>query len=282
MPCFMRLRTAAHLHHQQHAGHRKASDQRRDPQGLAREHIRNEAGAEQLKLGRERPDRLALQHRQRQPLEHQHAGQRDDERRDLVERDPIPLRRADGPAQHQAQKAGEQEVHVVLDHQHRRHRADEAAHRTHRQVDVAGHDHQQHAQRHDDDVAVLQDQIGQVQRLEQRAVGHHLEKHHDRDQRDQHAVFAQVVLQHARRFFGVGLLCIGGRGGCGGGHVNGFLVSCAHDGFHDLLLRRFGDRELGHERALVQHADAVAHAQQLGHLRRDHQHALCLRRRAWR
>ena len=58
---------------------------------------------------------------------------------------------------------------------------------------MAGDDDQQHAQRHDDDVAVLQDQVGEVQRLQQRAVGHELEEDHDRDQRQQHAVLAQVV-----------------------------------------------------------------------------------------
>ena len=59
---------------------------------------------------------------------------------------------------------------------------------------MAGDDHQQHAERHDDDVAVLQDEIGEVERLQQRAVGHDLEEQHDREQRQQHAVVAQIVL----------------------------------------------------------------------------------------
>ena len=41
---------------------------------------------------------------------------------------------------------------------------------------MAGDDDQQHAERHDDDVAVLQDQVGQVDRLEQHSVGLPLEK----------------------------------------------------------------------------------------------------------
>ena len=59
---------------------------------------------------------------------------------------------------------------------------------------MAGDDHQEHAERHDDDVAVLQHEVGHVERLQQRAVGHDLEEQHDRKQRQQHAVTAQIVL----------------------------------------------------------------------------------------
>ncbi|MGY4594278.1 Spy/CpxP family protein refolding chaperone [Bradyrhizobium sp. GM22.5] len=61
----------------------------------------------------------------------------------------------------------------------------------------AGDDDEQHAERHDDDVAVLEHQIGQVERLQQRAASHDLEEQHDRDQRHQHAVIAQIVLDEA-------------------------------------------------------------------------------------
>ena len=82
-------------------------------------------------------------------------------------------------------------------HHHRRHRADEAGDRADRQVDVARHDDQQHAQRHDDDVAVLQDQVGHVDRLEQRAVGGELEEHHDGQQRQQQRIVADIGLDEA-------------------------------------------------------------------------------------
>src|SRR6267142_4879097 len=49
-----------------------------------------------------------------------------------------------------------------------------------------------------------------------------------------------------------------------------------HDGTHDALLRRLLGAEFGHEATLVHHVDAIAHAQQLGHLRRDHQDAFSL------
>ena len=60
---------------------------------------------------------------------------------------------------------------------------------------MAGDDDQQHAERHDDDVAVLQHQIGQVDRLEQHAVGGELEEHHDDDQRQHQAVVAEIAGQ---------------------------------------------------------------------------------------
>src|SRR5687768_15312507 len=44
-----------------------------------------------------------------------------------------------------------------------------------------------------------------------------------------------------------------------------------HDGMHDRLLRGFCARELGHEGTFVHHVQTVAHAQQFGHLGRDHQ-----------
>ena len=48
----------------------------------------------------------------------------------------------------------------------------------------------------------------------------------------------------------------------------------AHDGAHDLFLRRLGAGELADEGAVVHDADAVADAEQLGHLRGDHHDAL--------
>ncbi len=86
---------------------------------------------------------------------------------------------------------------MVADHQHGGDCADEARDRADREVDMAGDDHQEHAERHDDDIAVLQHQIGEIERLQQRAVGHDLEEQHDRKQRQQHAVVAQIVLDKA-------------------------------------------------------------------------------------
>ena len=160
-----------------------------------RKRVGDEARAQSLERFRKRPDRLPLQQGECQALEHQHAGQRDDERRDAEVRHPHALRGADERAHRQADERGRHVVPAPAHHQHGRQRTDESADRTHRQVDMSGDDHQQHAQRHDDDVAVLQHQVGQVQRLHQGAVGHDLEEHHDRDQRQQQPVLAQVATQ---------------------------------------------------------------------------------------
>ena len=156
--------------------------------------LRNEARRQFLEGCRKRPHRLALQQRERKALEDQHAGQRDDEGRNPEIGDPIALRRADRRADQQACDEGQRIVDLVADHQHRGDRADEAGDRADREVDMSGDDHQQHAERHDDDVAVLQHEIGQIERLQQRAVGHDLEEQHDREQRQQHAIVAQIVL----------------------------------------------------------------------------------------
>src|SRR4051794_22591893 len=52
--------------------------------------------------------------------------------------------------------------------------------------------------------------------------------------------------------------------------------SLFHDRPHDLLLRGFRRREFADETALVHDVDAVAHAQQFGHLGGDHQDAFAL------
>ena len=59
---------------------------------------------------------------------------------------------------------------------------------------MARHDNEQHAQRHDDDVAVLQDEVGHVDRFEQRARCRELEEYHDHQQREQQRVVADIGL----------------------------------------------------------------------------------------
>src|SRR3990167_9951620 len=66
-------------------------------------------------------------------------------------------------------------------------------------------------------------------------------------------------------------------GAVGGGVI--WLISTGfHDRSHDLFLGGFGRGHFGHETAFVHHVDAVRDAEQLGHLRRDHDHALALGR----
>ena len=58
---------------------------------------------------------------------------------------------------------------------------------------MTSHDDQQHAQRHDDDEGVLQDQVGDVDGAEQNAAGHELEEQHDDDEGDEQAVFPDIA-----------------------------------------------------------------------------------------
>ncbi len=79
---------------------------------------------------------------------------------------------------------------------------------------MPGDNHDKHAKRHDDDITVLQQQVGDVHRLQQCAIRQDLEQGHDADQSEQQAIFAQIadeVIQNAglRR----GGVCV-----CGFGH----------------------------------------------------------------
>lgn len=76
-------------------------------------------------------------------------------------------------------------------------RPDKAADRTDRKIDMARDDDEQHSKRHDDDIAVLQNEIGEVQRLHENAAGHDLEEDHDCNERKQHPGFTQIVLEIA-------------------------------------------------------------------------------------
>jgi hypothetical protein len=160
-----------------------------------RQDIRDETVGDHLEFARERPHGLPLEQPERQPAKDQHSRQGHDERRDLPVGDPVALRAADHRADNDACDHRDSDRHLPVHDHHGRQRPNEAHHRAHRQVDIAGDDDDQHAQRHDDDVAVLQQQVGEVDRLEQRTVRHDLEERHDRDQREQQTVFAQVRLE---------------------------------------------------------------------------------------
>ena len=70
---------------------------------------------------------------------------------------------SDEDAQHQAYDDAHVNIALPGDHHGTGNRTDEADDRAYRQVDVAaGHDTEQHTDRHDDDVAVLGDDVGEV------------------------------------------------------------------------------------------------------------------------
>ena len=83
-------------------------------------------------------------------------------------------------------------------HHDRRAAADESDDGADRKIDIAPDDHQQHAERHDDDVAVLQDEVGDIDAAEEHAAGDDLEERHDEKQGNKQAVVAKIALPEAR------------------------------------------------------------------------------------
>jgi hypothetical protein len=169
--------------------------------------VRNEAGANRLESLGERPDELALQHVSGEPAENQHAGERHDEGRDLAVRDEIALARANEAAQDQRKRddqlPGKLDVDVgpgnMKSHHHdRRAAADESNDGTDGKIDVAPNDHQQHAERHDDDVAVLEDEVGHINAAEEYAASDNLKERHDEKQGNKQPVVAKIALPEAR------------------------------------------------------------------------------------
>lgn len=71
-------------------------------------------------------------------------------------------------------------------------RADEGDERSDRQVDVPRDDHDHHADREDEDVAVLLHQAGDVAGPQQDVVGPDLEDDDDQGERDQHSVLPHI------------------------------------------------------------------------------------------
>ena len=64
---------------------------------------------------------------------------------------------------------------------------------------MPGDDDQDHPDGEDQDVGVLDDDVGDVLRLQQRAVREHREQHHDQGERDVDAALAGVERQPPRR-----------------------------------------------------------------------------------
>lgn len=161
------------------------------------EEIRKEAGRHDLESRRERTDAAAaaghIDDRIGQSAKHQHARKGHDERRNAVIRDEIAMPGTDKGAHRQADNRRKNQIHLPLHDKDGGNRADRSDDGTDRQVDMAGHDDQQHAKRHHDDERILQHEVGQVQRPEENTAGNDLEEEHNGDKRDQHAVFADVI-----------------------------------------------------------------------------------------
>ena len=138
-------------------------------------------------------DRLALQHDVGQAAEDHHARERGDEGRDLDVGDPEGLPRADQQTDREHDQHRQPHVHVLAHHDGAD-RADEADDRADGQVDVAaGEDAQQHAGGQNEHVGVLGDDVRQVLRQKQLAVGAPGEESRHQHQRDDHRVLLNEV-----------------------------------------------------------------------------------------
>ncbi|MPM25764.1 hypothetical protein SDC9_72264 [bioreactor metagenome] len=141
-------------------------------------------------------DGLSPQHDQRQPTETEHSGQGDDEGGDAEVGDPVPLPAPDSHTEEQGQKHRGQHRPFPGDHHGGGHGADKGRHGTHREVDVPREDAQEHADGEDENIAVLLDDVGDVQGPEQHALSQVLEKNNDEDERHHHGVLADVRHEH--------------------------------------------------------------------------------------
>ena len=198
MACFFRPGTVPQLQpdHQADAG--DGEEQREVVvvrHGSDRRQVAVGDGLERIRDG----NRLGTEDHQVETAEQEHAGKGDDERRYADVGHPESLPHPHEDADHDAEQDGHPPGEVPFLHRQCERRSDERTDRAHRQVDVAGDDDHHHADGEDQDVAVLDQQKGDVAGLDEQTVGQPGEQDHQQQQGDHHAVLAQVagVLQAA-------------------------------------------------------------------------------------
>src|SRR3954464_6306864 len=169
-----------------------------------------EAAGRLLVLARERRQRDVAQHPQRQAAEQQHAGEGHDERRDADVGHPEALPRAYGEAHGQRRDHADPPRIALFDHQDGGDGAGERHHRTDGEVDVAGDDHDDHADCQDQDVGVLQDDVRDVAGGQRHAPGQDREQRDDGHERDVDAALAQVAGEQRADVAGTGAQSGGG------------------------------------------------------------------------
>ncbi len=186
----------AELQHREGQHHDHGDHQGQVVQPGVRPDLRQEPVADLLEVVGQAADGRALEDDEREAAEEQHARQRHDERRDPDVRDPEAVPGADRRAEEQADHDREEPRHVLLGHQDGGDRADERGDRPDREVDVPRHDHDHHADGQDQDLGVLDHQVGDVERLEQHALGGDLEEDDEHREGDDHPVLPDVAAQH--------------------------------------------------------------------------------------
>ena len=222
-----------------------------------RRHEPGVAGRQPAKALVEPGDRPAFGHDQRRAARHAHHAERDDERRQSAEADQRAVEQA--AAQADGQRAGNRD-HRRLPalQQHAEHDAGERHDRPDRQIDAAGDDHVGQADRDDRVDAGLLDDVEQVRDREEvrRQRPQHRAQRQQADQRAEtarpHPSTPTAARRRPRR---------SGRSG---------QVPTTQRRAQDLLLRRRLRIELVLDAPAAHHQDAIAHAEQLRQLRRDH------------
>ena len=124
--------------------------------------------------------------------------------------DPPALPHADDGADGQADQDGGDGAHAHFAHKLGTHGTHQALGGAHGQVDVtAGEDTQQHAAGHDQNIGVLQQQVGQVLGIQHSAVSDHSKQDEDHHKGDDHGIFLQQ--RAGIDLFNAGLRGLGGR-----------------------------------------------------------------------
>ncbi len=168
-------------------------DEREHVEAVATEEPVEEPAGDLLVLGREGRERDVVEHLERHAAEQEHAGQGDDERRDPDVGDPEALPRTDHEADREGGEDADPPGLPVLDDDDRRGRTGQRDDRADRQVDVPADDDDDHADREDQDVRVLQDDVREVARAEQHPVREHREETDDGDERDVDPARAEIL-----------------------------------------------------------------------------------------
>ncbi len=167
--------------------------------------LREVAGADVLEVLADR-DGVGLADALVGASEDEHAREGDDERRDADDGDPETLPRTGERADAEAEQDAEPPGDAPVAHGNGDADAREGGNRPDGQVDVARDDHEDHPDRHDEDVAVALEDVDDVAGVEGQPARLPLEEHDEGDQGKDHPELAGVAsedlleLVHAASF----------------------------------------------------------------------------------
>ena len=136
---------------------------------------------------------MPCQNHERQSAEHQLACQRNNEWRDVQIRNENALNHADGYAERQNQNRRKPRIQPAFYDENAQNRAAECKNRADRQVDVTGQNTEEHTDREQNQIAVLQNQVGDIHCIENITVRQNSEQERNDGQCNNHAVLPHVA-----------------------------------------------------------------------------------------